>query len=313
MGAARRHVLVVDQDPLVQEGLPRTLDTEDARIRTTAVPSIDQAVRELEISGYDAVFLTVDEPRKASLILRVRATAPTIPLVAVVRAADAAMAALARNHGADQVIGADAADRGSRIARALTATEAIIRRSRSLLTQSRSLSNRTGYLIDQGWAQIRRSMDLLQKPGDDFLPLIVEDDLYQAMFLKRAFAKFDLPLPLPLLRDGDEALAYLEGRGAYADRAAFPLPTLVVLDLRLPKVSGMDVLRWIRSRPELSSLVVFMLTNSTLPEALDRAIAAGADSWFAKPLRLEQLAEVARLMAVRWSLIRRAARRLSTA
>jgi CheY-like chemotaxis protein len=298
-----RQVLVVDRDPVVQARLSVRLDAGDACIQPRTVPTIGEAVRELEISGYDAVFLSVEEPRQASLILRVRATAPLVPLLAVVHGADEALAALARNHGADQVIGSGPGGRGPRLARALQATEAIIRRSRALSARTRSLSNRPGYLIDQSWSPDRRTVDASY---DGLLPLVVEDDLYQAMFLKRAFAGVGLPFPLPVLRDGEEALAYLRGQGAYADRRRFPRPNLVVLDLRLPRLSGMDVLRWIRSRPEHADLVVFMLTNSTLPEALDRAIAAGADSWFAKPLRLEQLAQVARLMAVRWSLIRRA-------
>jgi CheY-like chemotaxis protein len=305
--AARRHVLVVDPD--LQRTFPRAIETRSSRIATTTVDSLPAAVRKLEAAGFDAVFLRVDGPREASRILRVRAAAPHIPLVAVVPEANPDVNALARSSGADRVIEVRGEDRGSRIARAIASTEDLLRQSQAVVSRTRDLAARTGELVARGWALIRSSLDLVRPAVDDFVPLLVEDDPSQAIFLQRVFAKIPLPFPLPVMHDGVEAVAYLAGQGAYGDRREHPFPSLVILDLRLPRMSGLDVLKWIRARAEFEALVVFILTNSTQPEAMDAAIASGADSWFAKPLKLEELADVARLMALRWTLIRRAALR----
>jgi CheY-like chemotaxis protein len=119
--------------------------------------------------------------------------------------------------------------------------------------------------------------------------LLVEDEDDDIFFVQKAFEKAGIKDRLYVAMDGQQAIDYLSGQGQYSDRAAFPLPSLVILDLKLPKVWGMDVLKWIRSNPALRALPVVVFTGSD--DALDaqRAFRLGANSYFQKPPDLERL------------------------
>ena len=98
--------------------------------------------------------------------------------------------------------------------------------------------------------------------------LLVEDDEHDVFFFRRALAKAGMQLPLRLVVDGEQALQYLNGEGTYRDRAAHPLPDVIFLDLKLPYISGMEVLEHIQKQPMLSRIDVIVLTSS--PEERDR-------------------------------------------
>src|SRR2546421_13060893 len=96
--------------------------------------------------------------------------------------------------------------------------------------------------------------------------LLVEDDENDAFFLERAMQKIGMLNPVQNARDGQEAINYLRGIGKFNRRAEFPLPGLILLDLKLPFVMGLDVLKWIRQNPELSPIVVIL---SSSPDETD--------------------------------------------
>ena len=85
--------------------------------------------------------------------------------------------------------------------------------------------------------------------------LLCEDDPDDVLLTQIAFEKARLANPLQIVRDGEEAIAYLEGEGRFADRTRFPLPILVLLDLKMLKLDGFHVLQWLRSQPESSRLM----------------------------------------------------------
>src|SRR5690349_22917267 len=113
--------------------------------------------------------------------------------------------------------------------------------------------------------------------------LLVEDLDDDILLIRRAFAAAKLQIPLQIVRDGEEAIAYLMGVGKYARRDEFPLPDLILLDLKMPKLSGLDVLRWIRSHPHLKALRVIVLTSSEDIYDVNRAYELGANSFLVKP------------------------------
>ncbi len=113
--------------------------------------------------------------------------------------------------------------------------------------------------------------------------LLVEDSEDDVFFMERAMANAGFKGKLSVAKDGQVALDYLGGTGAYADRQAHPLPSLVLLDLKLPHVLGLDVLKWIRTRPELQNLPVVVLTSSGERPDLERAYRLGANSFMVKP------------------------------
>src|SRR5437870_2600038 len=112
--------------------------------------------------------------------------------------------------------------------------------------------------------------------------LIAEDDPMDIFLLQRAFAAAGVPASLRFVRDGQEVLDYLGGEAGYADREAHPLPDLMLLDLKMPRLNGFDVLGWLRNRPGLKRLLVAVLTSSDHPEDINRAYDLGVNSYLLK-------------------------------
>ena len=121
------------------------------------------------------------------------------------------------------------------------------------------------------------------------LILIAEDDEDHVFFLRRALQQGKVLNPVFVVSDGEEAIAYLKGEGKFADRYEYPLPALLLLDLKMPKKDGLEVLEWIREQPCLRRLRVVMLTTSDDRKDVDRAYDLGANSFMVKPLEKNQL------------------------
>jgi CheY-like chemotaxis protein len=127
--------------------------------------------------------------------------------------------------------------------------------------------------------------------------LHVEDDEADRTLFSAAFQKVAPEIHLMAVVDGAQAIAYLSGQGAHQDRDRSPLPQLVLLDLKLPKKSGLEVLDWIRNRSERRDLAVFMLTSSNDPKDQERAKALEVQEYLIKPVDLQGIREVARRVA----------------
>jgi CheY-like chemotaxis protein len=130
--------------------------------------------------------------------------------------------------------------------------------------------------------------------------LLVEDNEDDVFLMKRALQGARVMNALYVVEDGQEALDYLGGAGRFADRDSYPLPVVVFLDLKLPYLSGHDVLAWIRRRKELESLVVIVLTSSNEASDLSRCYALGANSYLVKPPTPDQLEDLARAFKWYW-------------
>ncbi len=122
--------------------------------------------------------------------------------------------------------------------------------------------------------------------------LLVEDREDDVLLVRRAFAKANIINPLHVVHDGLEALAYLKGEGPYANRVEFPLPELILLDLKMPGMDGYEVLRWIRKHPTLSALRVVVLASSEEIRDVNLAYKLGANSFLVKPVELERFVEM---------------------
>jgi len=129
--------------------------------------------------------------------------------------------------------------------------------------------------------------------------LVVEDSAEDVDLLQVAAKEVPEAVSFRVVRDGERALAYLSGDGPFADREAHPFPDLVLLDLSLPGMDGFEVLSWIRQNPETNALKVFVWTDSGDPNALDRAIKAGANRFVPKSVSFVRggLAELVRDIA----------------
>jgi CheY-like chemotaxis protein len=130
--------------------------------------------------------------------------------------------------------------------------------------------------------------------------LLAEDDENDVILLKRSFDLAEIRNPLYVARDGEEAVTYLSGIGSYSDRKLHPLPSLVILDIKMPKKSGLDVLQWLRSQPVLSCLPVVMLSSSAHHHDIERAYRLGANAFVVKPGTNDERTQLARYIKGFW-------------
>ncbi len=133
--------------------------------------------------------------------------------------------------------------------------------------------------------------------------LLAEDDQNDVMLIKRAFSKSRIVNPIVCVENGEDAVAYLRGDGQYAERQQHPLPFMLLLDLKLPRLSGHEVLQWLRGQPLLKRLPVVALTSSREPVDINRAYELGANSYLVKPVVFEEFAALMRQLQVYWLML----------
>src|SRR5205814_6227935 len=129
--------------------------------------------------------------------------------------------------------------------------------------------------------------------------LQVEDDPNDVFFLQHAMKKAGVANPVQVASDGQQAIDYLKGAGRFADREKFPVPCLVLLDLKLPYVMGLDVLRWIRKQPG-TAVPVVMLSASAEDADIATAYRLGANAFLTKPSEASKLVEMAKAIKDFW-------------
>ena len=130
--------------------------------------------------------------------------------------------------------------------------------------------------------------------------LLAEDEQNDVFLIKRAFQKAQLLNPVRVVSDGQEAISYLRGDGQYADRERFPLPTLVLLDLKMPRMGGFDVIAWVRQQPGLKRLPLVVLTSSKDRPDINRAYELGANTYLVKPVEFDGLVEMMKNLSLYW-------------
>jgi len=131
--------------------------------------------------------------------------------------------------------------------------------------------------------------------------LLAEDDPNDVILFQRAMERASLSVDsLKVVRDGEKAISYLSGQGLYADRDLYPLPTLLLLDLKMPRKSGPEVLSWIRKQPQLRYLIVVFLTSSNSSDDVRIAYEAGANSYLVKPVEFTEMVEMIRHVTFYW-------------
>jgi CheY-like chemotaxis protein len=134
-----------------------------------------------------------------------------------------------------------------------------------------------------------------------WIPVLhVDDDSNDRELLLAATVEAGVPFQVHSVSDGEQALAFLNGTGVYADRSRFQLPSLILLDLRMPGSTGIDILKWVRAHPELNRLPVIVLSGSESEEDLRQAYAYGANAYIIKPLGFNALVEMIKGVNLGW-------------
>lgn len=130
--------------------------------------------------------------------------------------------------------------------------------------------------------------------------LHIDDDPNDTELLRAAARQAGVQFLLYNVSDGEQAVAYLSGLRLYSDRERYPLPSLILLDLKMPRATGFEILSWIRSQPELHSVPVIVLSGSELRDHIQRAYEVGANSYLFKPLAFDALVQIVKSIDSVW-------------
>src|SRR6185503_6779520 len=118
--------------------------------------------------------------------------------------------------------------------------------------------------------------------------LIAEDNDDDALIIQRAFRQNGLPRPVQIVHDGSVAIDYLAGNGIYGDRIIYPFPNIVVLDLKMPRVSGFEVLQWLNEHPDYRVIPTIVWSSSADRRDVKHAFCIGAHAYLCKPTSYDQ-------------------------
>ncbi|BDA69368.1 response regulator receiver protein [Calothrix sp. PCC 7716] len=130
--------------------------------------------------------------------------------------------------------------------------------------------------------------------------LLVEDNPKDVLLMQRAVRKAGIANPLQVVNDGDTAVLYLSGQAPYNDRNSYPLPVLILLDLKLPRRSGAEVLMWLRQQPGLKRLPVVVLTASQEYMDINNVYDLGVNAYIVKPVAFNDLVEIVKTLNLHW-------------
>lgn len=139
--------------------------------------------------------------------------------------------------------------------------------------------------------------------AEPFSILHVEDDANDVLLVQRALRKASVATRIQSVGDGDQAIAYLTGANEFVDRERFPLPNLMLLDLKMPRKSGLEVLQWVRGQPHLNRVVVVVFTSSKHDHDISKAYELGANSYLVKPVGFDALFETIKSVNHYWGTI----------
>jgi CheY-like chemotaxis protein len=136
-----------------------------------------------------------------------------------------------------------------------------------------------------------------------FSVLLVEDDLNDIFLVKRAFKLAQIKNPLQIVTDGEEAVNYLRGESKYADREAWPLPKLIVMDIKMPRKTGFEVLEWVKQgHTPLRLIPVVIVSSSDSPSDINRAYELGANAYMVKPVDYREVEHLFHAITQYWGL-----------
>ena len=119
--------------------------------------------------------------------------------------------------------------------------------------------------------------------------LYAEDDANDQFLIARAFKKMSCPVEVRFVNDGTEAIDYMNGAGEHADRTRFPFPTVIFLDIKMPRTNGFQVLTWLKDNEAFKLIPVVMISSSQMQEDIDRSYALGASTYLVKPADVAEL------------------------
>ena len=297
-------VLLLGEQGSVPPALPAVLEKDSqAEISVEATSAIADALDLISAKGYDAAVVWTERDDELAGVIRIRKARPDLPIMVLTSRTDPAFSERAVAAGATRTApGARDIAVLSDFIRLSVQSGELRRESLKQLQKAQSHVDDLRALAMQSMELINEARDILDRRSTSFIPLLVEDDPDQAFLMLRAFQKADVFTPLPILKSGEEAIEYLSQGRPFVKRTS-GLPSVVLLDLGLPGISGFEVLEWIRQQPRFRSLPVVILSSSSSPDDVNRAYQLGANSYLVKPTRMAELVDLVTSVKLFWGTI----------
>jgi len=290
-------ILLVGERGAIPAGLEAGLRSDPDGILADVVAEAGEAVAALARKEYAAAVCWTKGEDELGAVIRLRKASPDLPILVLAADATPDFAATARLAGATRTVPADP-DAALLSKYLRTAIE-----SGSL---QREHAGRTQETPTPAKAARRSARGPSAKGGARLVPLVVEDDPAYAALLLRACEEAGLCTPLPVLTSGEQAIDYLSRLPVMGGAArGGPVPTIVLMDVGLPGMTGYDVLAWIRKRPALRRLPVVMLTVHAEVESITRAYQMGANSFLVKPTEFQGIVDLVSGLQRFWGLAAR--------
>lgn len=299
-----RCVLIVGpRDQALGEALSQAFQQHAPSLSTELTDLAAEQLDRLGESGYDAVVCWAERSDELDLVVRLRKSSPNLPIMLVSSETNARFRDEALEKGATTVLPdarslptlVDLIEQAVELRVAARETRSMAAEGRALTRDIRELTRQTNALTQETRRRLERSL----RPAP--LPLLVSNDAEQAFLTIKAFEKAEVFAPLPILRSPEEAMAYLSGRTPFEDRARFPMPSLILLDIHGSRVPGMELLGWIRQNDRLKHLPVIVLSSAINAADLKGAYGLQANSYLIKPGNFEELVEMVKAINLYWS------------
>lgn len=141
----------------------------------------------------------------------------------------------------------------------------------------------------------------MPQTNSNFAILLVEDDENDILLIRRALKKSHVDNPVYVARNGQEAIDYLSGQGKFSEREQFPFPQVVITDLKMPRLTGFDLLAWINEHPQFRVIPTIVLSSSKEELDVARSYGLGANTYMVKPADFEVLAQMTKLIRDYWA------------
>jgi CheY-like chemotaxis protein len=289
--SGRRVLLVGGKDRLPGE-LPDLIENKSNHdLRAEVAGAAQETLSRISKKAFDAVICWAEREDELSLLIRIRKARPKLPILLLTSQDAPAFQDLAFSMGATRIERNDRdlaalAERVTLIVQGADFRRELAAQSSQALSQAKSI----GSLAREARELAENALRKVKSVSKTLLaPLVVEDDPDQALLMILAFKKANVFAPLPILKSGEEAIAYLSAKAPYEHR---DLPSVLILDCGLPGKSGLDVLEWMRKKPDLRNIPVVMLSSSSEPDQINRAYKLGVNSYLVKPTEFQSLVDL---------------------
>lgn len=299
MEAAR--ILLMSASPRSREVLPKAIHDLRPNLSIEVAARISEAVEKASAKPFDAAVVCADTPDELAYLIRIKKRKPDLPVVMLTRVSEPGFESLSEAMGAEVIIKKSSGlEETTRALVTALEMRALVRAQKPLIARSGELAREIRELARQNRRLIEMAMGFSAAEESGFYTLLVEDDPSQALFLVRALARAKLSPFVRTVETVDAGMDYLAGVGPYADRERHPIPALIISDLNLPGKSGLDFLKWVRSRPETRNTGFIMLTSSERDQDIDEAYRLGANLYLIKQERPGEIVDVVRTVLAQY-------------